>query len=75
MELTPHERAKGEVGPDQYEVRSWAGRHRHVTRCLLAHAFLAVTRATADAGGKKGAPAATSCRRRCRRCGGCCACS
>ena len=56
------ERAKGEVGLDQYEVRSWAGWHRHVTLCLLAHAFLAVTRAAANAGGDKGAPAATSSR-------------
>jgi SRSO17 transposase len=56
------ERAKGEVGLDQYEVRSWAGWHRHVTLCLLAHAFLAVTRAAANAGGGKGAPAATSSR-------------
>jgi SRSO17 transposase len=56
------ERAKGEVGLDQYEVRTWAGWHRHVTLCLLAHAFPAVTRGTANAGGKKGAPAATSSR-------------
>jgi SRSO17 transposase len=56
------ERAKGEVGLDQYEVRSWAGWHRHVTLCLLAHAFLAVTPATADAGGEKGAPTPTSSR-------------
>ncbi len=56
------ERAKGEVGLDQYEVRSWAGWYRHVTLCLLAHAFLAVTRAEANATQEKGAPAATSCR-------------
>jgi SRSO17 transposase len=37
--------AKGEVGLDQYEVRRWEGWYRHVTLCLLAHAFLAVTRA------------------------------
>ncbi len=56
------ERAKGQVGLDQYEVRSWAGWHRHVTLCLLAHAFLAVTRTAANAGAEQGAPAATSCR-------------
>ena len=56
------ERAKGEVGLDQYEVRSWAGWHRHVTLCLLAHAFLAVTRAAANAEAEKGAPGATSSR-------------
>jgi SRSO17 transposase len=41
------EQAKGEVGLDQYEVRRWDGWYRHITLCLLAHAFLAVTRATA----------------------------
>ena len=48
-------RAKGEVGLDQYEVRRWDGWYRHITLCLLAHAFLEVTRATAnDATAKKG---------------------
>src|SRR5205085_1248899 len=36
--------AKGEVGLDQYEVRSWQGWHRHITLAMLAHAYLAVTR-------------------------------
>jgi SRSO17 transposase len=49
--------AKGEVGLDQYEVRRWAGWHRHVTLCLLAHAFLEITRAAAK-GAKKGATTA-----------------
>jgi SRSO17 transposase len=35
--------AKGEVGLDHYEVRRWDSWHRHVTLCLLAHAFLALT--------------------------------
>jgi SRSO17 transposase len=39
------ERAKGEVGLDHYEVRRWDGWHRHITLCLLAHAFLEVIRA------------------------------
>jgi SRSO17 transposase len=43
------ERAKGEVGLDHYEVRRWEGWHRHITLCLLAHAFLEVTRAAANA--------------------------
>jgi SRSO17 transposase len=43
------ERAKGEVGLDQYEVRRWDAWHRHVTLCLLAHAYLEVTRAEANA--------------------------
>jgi SRSO17 transposase len=39
--------AKGECGLDEYEVRSWAGWHRHVTLSLLAHAYLTVVRARA----------------------------
>jgi SRSO17 transposase len=46
--------AKGEVGLDEYEVRSWTGWHRHVTLALLAHAYLAVTRATAGQAPKRG---------------------
>ena len=38
------EAAKGEVGLDQYEVRSWAGWHRHVTLAMLAHAYLTALR-------------------------------
>ncbi len=49
------ERAKGEVGLDQYEVRQWAAWHRHITLCLLAHAFLEVTRAATTAAEKGGA--------------------
>jgi SRSO17 transposase len=41
--------AKGEVGLDHYEVRRWDGWYRHVTLGLLAHAFLAATRAGASA--------------------------
>ena len=50
--------AKGEVGLDQYEVRTWNAWHRHVTLCLLAHAYLVVTRRAArrEEAGKKGAP-------------------
>ena len=40
--------AKGEVGLDQYEVRSWHGWYRHITLALLAHAFLTVMRAAAS---------------------------
>lgn len=39
------ETAKGEVGLDQYEVRSWTGWYRHITLACLAHAFLSVMRA------------------------------
>ena len=34
------ERAKGEVGLDHYEVRSWRGWHHHITLSLLALYFL-----------------------------------
>jgi SRSO17 transposase len=37
---TAFEQGKGEVGLDEYEVRSWAGWHHHVTLVLLALAFL-----------------------------------
>jgi SRSO17 transposase len=55
------EEAKGEVGLDQYEVRSWTGWYRHITLAMLAHTFLAVTRAAADEQVKRGAyqPSAT----------------
>jgi hypothetical protein len=42
------QQAKGEVGLDHYEVRGWPGWYRHTTLALLAHAFLAVTRAQAS---------------------------
>jgi SRSO17 transposase len=51
------EAAKSEVGLDDYEVRRWDGWYRHVTLCLLAHAVLAATRASAEA--EKGGPATT----------------
>jgi SRSO17 transposase len=40
--------AKGEVGLDHYEVRSWAGWYRHITLAMLAHAYLTVMRAQAQ---------------------------
>lgn len=50
--------AKGEVGLDQYEVRRWDAWHRHVTLCLLAHAYLVVMRlgAREEERAEKGAP-------------------
>src|SRR3954464_12261100 len=64
------EAAKGEVGLDEYEVRSWTGWHRRVTLAMLAHAYLAVVRQHAIRGrgprprgrlaapyGSRGAPA------------------
>jgi SRSO17 transposase len=38
------EEDKGEVGLDQYEVRSFHGWYRHITLCMLAHAFLVALR-------------------------------
>ncbi len=38
------EEGKGEVGLDHSEVRSWQGWYRHITLCMLAHAFLVVLR-------------------------------
>jgi len=37
---TGFEQAKGEAGLDEYEVRSWAGWHHHITLALLASLFL-----------------------------------
>src|ERR687885_90475 len=51
------ETAKGEVGLDQYAVRTWTGWYRHITLALLAHTFLTVTRAQAVGNdGQKGGP-------------------
>ncbi len=52
---TGFERAKGEVGLDEYEVRRWEAWHRHITLALLTDAYLAVTRMHAVAAEKKGA--------------------
>ena len=53
--------AKGEVGLDQYEGRSWTGWDRHITLAMWAHAFLAVVRAETGTHiiPKKGPPAVT----------------
>ena len=53
------ERAKSEVGLDEYEVRRWEAWHRHITLALLADAYLAVTRMHALAAEEKGAENAT----------------
>jgi SRSO17 transposase len=48
--------AKGEVGLDHYEVRSFTGWYRHVTLAMWASAFLSVIRAEtgAEVAPKKG---------------------
>lgn len=49
--------AKGEVGLDHYEVRSWTGWYRHMTLAMWASAFLSVIRneTGAETAPKKGA--------------------
>jgi SRSO17 transposase len=42
------ETAKGELGLDQYEVRSWTGWQRHVTLVMWLQALLSVLRAGAQ---------------------------
>lgn len=44
------EQGKGEVGLDQYEVRSWVGWHRHITLAMFALAYLAAVRKDAIGG-------------------------
>lgn len=43
------EEAKGQVGLDEYEVRSWHGWYRHITLALVAHAMLVAMRAAGQA--------------------------
>ena len=50
------EQAKGEVGLDQYEVRSWVGWHRHITLSMFALAHLAAVRKGAVGGCGPGEP-------------------
>lgn len=45
------EQGKQELGMDQYETRSWAGWHHHMTMVILAHHFLVLER---QKRGKKG---------------------
>ena len=50
--------AKGEVGLDHYEVRSFTGWYRHMTLAMWASAFLSVIREEtgAEVAPKKGLP-------------------
>jgi SRSO17 transposase len=53
---TALEEAKGELGMDHYETRTWRGWHHHITQTFLAHHFLVRLRvqlkksSSADAG-------------------------
>jgi SRSO17 transposase len=49
-----YEQAKGEVGLDQYEVRTWRAWYRYMTLALLAYAALVVMQGQARAQEKKG---------------------
>jgi SRSO17 transposase len=51
---TEFETGKSDIGLDEYEVRSWAGWHHHITLCLLASVFLLTLQ---QEWGKKDAPA------------------
>jgi SRSO17 transposase len=53
------EAAKGSVGLDHYEARRWNAWYRHITLALLAHAYLEVTRLSAN-GEKRGEQRPTS---------------
>ena len=48
------EQAKGEVGLDEYEVRSWVGWHRHITLAMFALAYLSAVRKGAIGGSGPG---------------------
>ena len=48
-----YEQAKGQVGLDQYEVRTWRAWYRYVTLALLAYAALVVMQGQARAQEKK----------------------
>src|SRR6266851_3496805 len=49
-----YEQAKGEVGLDQYEVRTWRAWYRYVTLALLAHAALVIMQGQVRTQEKKG---------------------
>jgi SRSO17 transposase len=48
------ELAKGEVGLDEYEVRTWVGWYRHITLAMFTLAYLTVVRLHARQGPKGG---------------------
>jgi SRSO17 transposase len=48
-----YEQAKGEVGLDQYEVRTWRAWYRYVTLARLSYAALVVMQGQARAQEKK----------------------
>ncbi len=61
------EQAKGEVGLDHYEGRSWVGWHRHVTRAMFALAYLVAVRKAAAGRCRPGKPRRRSAGAHCAR--------
>ncbi len=53
MEESP-ELGKGEVGLDQYEVRTFVGWYRHITLAMMALAYLVVVRSRLSTDAEKG---------------------
>ena len=45
--VLPDQTAKGQCGPDDYQVHRHQGWYRHITLAMLAHAFLAAMTAHA----------------------------
>ena len=52
--------AKNEAGLASYQVRDHTAWYRHITLAMLAHAYLAATRATAEKGAPRPEPASSS---------------
>ena len=52
--------SKNEVGLDHYQVRRYDAWYRHITLVMVAHAFLAITAATAEKGALQGIGTASS---------------
>src|SRR5579859_3806673 len=65
------ERAKGECGLDQYEVRSWTGWYRHITLSLVAQLCATLMADSANVDGKKKSSSPVGARAACwiSRCG------
>jgi SRSO17 transposase len=58
------EEAKGELGMDHYEVRTWRGWHHHMTQTFLAHHFLLRMRLRGEKPGADARPGEGAPRRR-----------
>lgn len=61
------EAAKGEVGLDHDEVRTWRGWHHHMTQSFLAHHFLLRTRRRGEKPGSDARPGEAAHQRRAAR--------